>query len=120
MKRRDFLFAIALVVPTSHALAQQRSTKRVAMVNPATKPADMRIGGDSNYSIIFEEMKYLGYVEGANLFVDRYSAEGRFDRFPEIAPRRRRRTARRDLYSLAPHDSRASIRNAHNPCRCLD
>ena len=30
-------------------------------------------------------MKRLGYVEGVNLIVDRYSAEGRFDRFPEIA-----------------------------------
>jgi len=55
------------------------------MINPAMKPADMRIGGDPNYTIIFEEMKRLGYVEGVNLIVDRYSAEGRFDRFPEIA-----------------------------------
>src|SRR4030095_12786089 len=43
------------------------------------------IGGDPSYSIIFEEMKRLGYVEGVNLMVDRYSAEGRFDRFSEIA-----------------------------------
>jgi putative ABC transport system substrate-binding protein len=59
--------------------------KRVAMVHPATKPVDMRIGGDPNYTIIFEEIKRLGYVEGINLIVDRYSAEGRYDRFPEIA-----------------------------------
>ena len=31
--------------------------RRVAMINPAMKPADMRIGGDPNYTIIFEEMK---------------------------------------------------------------
>jgi putative ABC transport system substrate-binding protein len=30
-------------------------------------------------------MKRLGYAEGVNLIVDRYSAEGRVDRFPEIA-----------------------------------
>ena len=30
-------------------------------------------------------MKRLGYVEGVNLTVDRYSAEGRFDRYPELA-----------------------------------
>jgi putative tryptophan/tyrosine transport system substrate-binding protein len=30
-------------------------------------------------------MKRLGYVEGTNLVVDRYSAEGRYDRFSEIA-----------------------------------
>ena len=34
--------------------------------------------GDPAYTIIFEELKRLGYVEGVNLTVDRYSAEGRF------------------------------------------
>jgi len=68
------------------ARAQQPSKmKRVAMVVPADKPEDMRIGGDPNWAILFEEMKRLGYVEGVNLVVDRYSAEGRFDRYPEIA-----------------------------------
>ena len=86
MKRRDFLFAVAFVVPTSHAMAEQRSTmKRVAMVHPATKPGDMRIGGDPNYAIVFEEMRRLGYVEGVNMIVDRYSAEGQFDRYGELA-----------------------------------
>ncbi len=86
MKRRDFLFAVASVVPTSHAMAEQRSTlKRVAMVHPATKPGDMRIGGDPNYAILFEEMQRLGYVEGVNMIVDRYSAEGQFDRYGELA-----------------------------------
>ena len=86
MKRRDFLFAVAFVVPTSHAMAEQRSTlKRVAMVHPATKPGDMRIGGDPNYAIVFEEMQRHGYVEGVNMIVDRYSAEGQFDRYGELA-----------------------------------
>jgi hypothetical protein len=62
-----------------------RHLKRVARVHPATKPAGMRIRGNPNYAIVFEEMKRLGYVEGINLTVDRYSAEGRLDRFPEIA-----------------------------------
>jgi putative tryptophan/tyrosine transport system substrate-binding protein len=74
------------VVPTSHAIAEQRSTlKRVAMVHPVTKPGDMRIGGDPNYAILFEEMQRLGYVEGVNMIVDRYSAEGQFDRYGERA-----------------------------------
>jgi putative tryptophan/tyrosine transport system substrate-binding protein len=59
--------------------------KRVAVIHPATKPDDMRIGGDPNFTIMLEEIKRLGYVEGVNLTMDRYSAEGRYDRFPEIA-----------------------------------
>jgi putative ABC transport system substrate-binding protein len=89
MRRREFIMLIAGAAAQGHRLAaraqQPSKMKRVAMVHPATKPADMRIGGDPNYAIIFEEMKRLGYVEGTNLIVDRYSAEGRFDRFPEIA-----------------------------------
>jgi putative tryptophan/tyrosine transport system substrate-binding protein len=86
MKRRDFLFAVAFVVPTSHATAEQRSTlKRVALVSPWVKPGDMRVGGDPDYAIFFEEMHRLGYVEGVNMIVDRYSAEGRFDRYQQLA-----------------------------------
>jgi putative ABC transport system substrate-binding protein len=87
MRRREFIaLAGGMAVWPLAALAQQpQKVKRVAMVNPATKPADMRIGGDPSYAIIFEELKRLGYVEDTNLIVDRYSAEGRFDRFPEIA-----------------------------------
>jgi putative ABC transport system substrate-binding protein len=88
MKRRE---SITLIGGTAAAWAlaaraqQSAKMKRVAMIHPATKPSDMRIGGDPNFTIIFEEIKRLGYVEGVNLTVDRYSAEGRFDRFPEIA-----------------------------------
>jgi putative tryptophan/tyrosine transport system substrate-binding protein len=87
MRRREFIAGLGAAGLWPFATHAQQATKikRVAMINPALKPADMRIGGDPSYSIIFEEMKRLGYVEGVNLIVDRYSAEGRFDRFSEIA-----------------------------------
>jgi putative ABC transport system substrate-binding protein len=87
MKRRTFIALIggAAASPLVAQAQHPAKMKRVAMIHPATKPDDMRIGGDPNYGILFEEIKRLGYVEGANLTVDRYSAEGRFDRFPEIA-----------------------------------
>jgi putative ABC transport system substrate-binding protein len=85
MKRRDFLFAIALAGPASHALAQQRPVlKRLAVLDPAMKTSEIRIGGDPNYTVMFEELKRLGYVEGVNLIVDRYTAEGRSDRYPAL------------------------------------
>ena len=87
MQRREFISLIGGVAaawPLTVRAQQSTKMKRVAMIHPATKPDDMRIGGDPNYAIIFEEMKRLGYVEGVNMIVDRYSAEGRFDRFPEI------------------------------------
>jgi putative tryptophan/tyrosine transport system substrate-binding protein len=88
LNRRGFIALLGGMAAAWSVVAhaqQPHRMKRVAMINPSTKPADMRIAGDPIYTTIFEEMKRLGYVEGTNLFVDRYSAEGRFDRFPEIA-----------------------------------
>ena len=87
MRRRDFIATVGVAGLWSLAARAQQPSKmkRVAMVVPATKPDDLRLGRDPAVSIIFEEMKRLGYVEGVNLVVDRYSAEGRFDRYPEIA-----------------------------------
>jgi putative ABC transport system substrate-binding protein len=37
------------------------------------------------YAALFKELRRLGYVEGQNLIVERYSAAGREDRFDELA-----------------------------------
>jgi putative tryptophan/tyrosine transport system substrate-binding protein len=88
MKRREFITLIggaAVAWPLVAPAQQPAKMKRVAMVNVAIKPEDMKIGGNILYAILLEEVKRLGYVEGVNLIVDRYSAERRFDRFAEIA-----------------------------------
>jgi putative ABC transport system substrate-binding protein len=71
MKRRDFLFAAAVLAPAiRHASAQQPATKkRLAVI--AYKIEDMRIGRHPVSTAFFEELQRLGYVEGANLIVDR-------------------------------------------------
>jgi putative ABC transport system substrate-binding protein len=77
---------MALAAPASKALADQRPIlKRLAVLDPAMKTSQIRIGADPNYTILFEEMKRLGYVEGINLIVDRYSTEGQLDRYPDLA-----------------------------------
>ena len=83
MKRRDFLFAAAMVAPAiRHASAQQPATKkRLAVI--AYKPEDMRIGGHPLAKVFFEELQRLGYVEGANLIVDRVQYQS--GRLEEIA-----------------------------------
>jgi putative ABC transport system substrate-binding protein len=87
MKRRAFITLIGGVAasPLVARAQQPAKMKRLAMVHPTTKPEDLSIGGDPDYTIILEDIKRLGYVEGVNLTVDRYSAEGRYDRLPEIA-----------------------------------
>ena len=87
MKRREFLAVTMMLGAAMRRAVAQRPAKmkHLAMVHPATKPDEMRIGGDPTYAILFEEVERLGYVEGKNLLVHRYSAEGQFNRFPEIA-----------------------------------
>jgi putative tryptophan/tyrosine transport system substrate-binding protein len=85
MRRRDFFLAASMLVPVMrHAMAQQSGkTKRVAMVYPSDKVADVRT--DPNFAIFLEEFKRHGYVEGTNLIIDIYSGEGRIDRYGDLA-----------------------------------
>src|ERR1700739_2601574 len=87
MRRREVIACLGAAALWPFAARGQQPTKmkRVAMVHPTTKAANLRVGGDPSYQIIFEELKRLGYVEGQNLIVDRYSAEGRLDSFRDLA-----------------------------------
>ena len=87
MRRREFLIAsVVLSSGTRRAFAQQvASKKRVALVHPSTKVSDMRVGGDSGNTIYLQELQRLGYVEGQNLIIDRYSAEGRPEQYGDLA-----------------------------------
>jgi putative tryptophan/tyrosine transport system substrate-binding protein len=89
MKRRAFLVATAMLATATRqvmAAQQPAKIKRVASMHPSTKVEDQRIGSsDPVFTFLLEEMKRLGYVEGVNFVLDRYSAEGQYDRNPEIA-----------------------------------
>ena len=87
MRRREFLIGSAMLASgTRRASAQQvTAKKRIAMVHPSTKIAEMRIGGDGGYTIYLQELQRLGYVEGQNLIIDRYSAEGQAERYGDLA-----------------------------------
>jgi len=63
----------------------QEKMKRIAMAVSVTKVSDMRADKISFYRAFFEELKRLGFIEGQNLVVERYSAEGRRERNVELA-----------------------------------
>lgn len=87
MKRRAFIAALggAAAWPLA-AHAQQASMKLIAIVIPN---GDVQaIGpntGNPFHHALFTELERLGYVEGKNLVVDRYSGEGHLDRFDDLA-----------------------------------
>jgi putative tryptophan/tyrosine transport system substrate-binding protein len=87
MRRRDFIATIAgmAAVPLAARAQQSAKMKRIAVVSAATPAANMFASKNQLYRAFFDEMSRLGFVEGKNLFVERYSAEGQPNRFAQLA-----------------------------------
>ena len=92
MRRRDFLTALggaatgSLSWPLAARAQQTPRPHRMAMFHPAIPPAQLtETGGGSAWRAFFGELRRLGYVEGQNLIIERYWANGRHDRYAEVA-----------------------------------
>ena len=87
MRRRDFIRALAAAAtwPLAGRAQQPPRMKRIAYVHPATKVSELSLSGPPRYRAFFEELSRLGYVEGQNLGVERYSGEGQPERYAELA-----------------------------------
>lgn len=88
MRRREFITVLGGVFawPLLADAQQSSATKRIAIVIPN---GDVRIIGPNTgnrfHHALFTELERLGYAEGKNLVVDRYSGEGHVDRFDDLA-----------------------------------
>ena len=89
MRRRDFVTGLLVVIAAGRAQAQQPAkVYRIAVVSSATPPSDMsETGTRPLYRAFFSRLRQLGYIEGQNLSVERYSLEGRTEHFEELAAR---------------------------------
>jgi putative ABC transport system substrate-binding protein len=87
MKRREFIGLIGSVAafPLAARAQQPAKLKRIAMIHASEPVANMTITGRRAFRAFFEELGALGYIEGRNLLVERYSAEGRPNHFAELA-----------------------------------
>jgi len=79
MNRRDAVLALAALgaVPLSTRAQQAGKVYRIGLLSPASQAL-----GVQGFR---EGLRALGYVEGHNIVVEHRSAEGRFDRLPELA-----------------------------------
>src|ERR1700752_5434583 len=89
MKRREFITLLggAAAARPLAARAQQSATKqRIAIFHPAIPTTLLtETGGGSAWRAFFGELRRLGYVEGQILIIERYWADGRHDRYAEVA-----------------------------------
>lgn len=87
MKRRDLIIGSLVSLVSTASFAQKvGKIRRIAIAHASSPIADIRIDGDNPLvNVFFEELLKLGYVEGRNLEIVRFSANGRTDHFREIA-----------------------------------
>ena len=89
MRRREFITLLggAAVAWPVAARAQQPAKKhRIAVVTPLGSVADVSENSVyTGWSALFKELRRLGYVEGKNLTMERYSGGGQPERFGELA-----------------------------------
>ncbi len=90
MNRRAFIALIggaAVAWPLAARAQAQQPLKlyRIAVVHPSHPIAVLsETGGNPYWRAFFQELRRLGYIEGQNLVVERYSAEGRGERYAEL------------------------------------
>src|SRR5690349_13148601 len=90
MRRRELITLLggAATWPfAAHAQSQSRATQqRIAIFHPAIPTALLtETGGGSAWRAFFGELRRLGYIEGENLIIERYSAEGHHERYADLA-----------------------------------
>lgn len=89
MHRRGLITGL-LVLPALRSARAQRAGKqyRLAYFHVVERPSNLTVDSTNpNIRAFFRELRTLGLVEGQNLVVDRYSAEGELSRIPGIARR---------------------------------
>src|SRR3954451_4777514 len=88
MKRRQFIGLVGgtTVLPFAARAQHRLLQRRIAIFHPAI-PASLitETGGGSAWRAFFGQLRRLGYVEGENLIVERYSAEGHHERYADLA-----------------------------------
>jgi len=87
MRRREFTAGVLMLVASRPGRAQQRTTPhRIAIFHPAIPVALLtETGGGSAWRAFFAQLRRLGYVEGQNLIIERYSADGHHERYADLA-----------------------------------
>jgi putative ABC transport system substrate-binding protein len=86
MNRRAVILGLPLIATIPRVQAQQQArVHRIAIVSPSAPVGDMTETGNRRYGAFFQRLRQLGYLEGQNLVVERYSGEGRTEQFAELA-----------------------------------
>jgi putative tryptophan/tyrosine transport system substrate-binding protein len=82
------VLAVVIALLTMRLIAEaQPSGKvyRIAVVHTSIPVSELTVLAREGRSPFISELRWLGYVEGKNLIVERRSGEGRTERYPDLA-----------------------------------
>jgi putative ABC transport system substrate-binding protein len=88
MRRREFigsLIGMAVAWPLAASAQQAMKVYRLAIVHPSIPVKEMSEAGYAGFKALIGELRRLGYIEGRNLVVERYSGEGNTAHYAELA-----------------------------------
>jgi putative tryptophan/tyrosine transport system substrate-binding protein len=87
MRRRCLILGLLVVAAMGAAHAQQsRKIRHIAIVHPSHPIAELsETSAVPAMAGTFKELRRLGYIEGQNLAIERYSGEGRAEYYSELA-----------------------------------
>jgi putative tryptophan/tyrosine transport system substrate-binding protein len=92
MKRREFIglaCGVSVLAATTSRAAwavEPHKMYRIAILHPSRPVSELTESSHLKYwREFFHELRQLGYIEGNNLVVERFSGEGRSDHYPELA-----------------------------------
>jgi putative tryptophan/tyrosine transport system substrate-binding protein len=88
MRRRDFIAFIGAVPILPRAARSQQSAKvfRIAIMHPSHPISELNEQSRFRYyREFFGGLRQLGYVEGHNLVIERFTGEGRAEIYPKLA-----------------------------------
>jgi putative tryptophan/tyrosine transport system substrate-binding protein len=88
MRRREFIAILGAVsiLPLTVRAQQAAKMYRMAIMHPSHPITELNeLSRFRYYREFFGELRQLGYVEGHNLVIERFSAEGRVDSYPKLA-----------------------------------
>jgi putative ABC transport system substrate-binding protein len=98
LRRRNFIAllggAAGLTWRVPARAERTEKVYRVAIVHPALPVAELTETGNSDFRFLLSELHRLGYVEGQNLTVERYSGRGQTEHYAELA---------REVVAREPH-----------------
>src|SRR5262249_23662880 len=79
------LIGTAVAWPLAASAQQPAKVYRIAIVHPSYPVKEMNESGRIWFKALFGELRRLGYIEGQNIIIERYSGEGNAAHYAEVA-----------------------------------